>query len=317
MSLEGPPQIRNLVELNPSADAARFVARSLAGDARCLTLTQLNGGCELAAVCAPPRLGLTTLLPRATSFMATSSLTSTTTLEESSPPLAALLSDLRPVRMLLAGETANPDHVEKVAALYHPDVVWLPGDLRLDGLHASLQAAPYAPRVDTRAWGLGKTVLLANSAGAQALDTAFLAFDRTVRRRRNLRKIVHEVEDLVMDRGVAPVERDTFYSWAWTGPGTLASFLVPSNGASRLRLTVFFFGARTPVDADHIQLWVEGEKTTARHYQDELKIEADLPAPPAHCCLRVELRQARTVMTDDRSRQIGYALHKVAVELLS
>ena len=150
-----------------------------------------------------------------------------------------------------------------------------------------------------------------------ALDDAFLAFDRGVRRRRGLGKIVNEVEDLVIGEGVAAVERDRYWSWAWTGPGACASFLVPSIGAGRLRLTVFFFAAQSPVNAENIELWVEGERTVARHFEGDMKIEADLPPLPAHCCLKVELRQARTVMTPDRSRLIGYALHKVSVERLS
>jgi hypothetical protein len=308
MSLEtqSPGQIRNLVELNPALDAGRFIARSLASNARRVELTRL-GACELAAVSAPPRLSVTTLLPRATSFMS-----GLATRERRA--LAPVLSGLRAARMLLAAQATDPDHVAHILALYDPDIIWLSGEARPG---ANMTPPPYELKYDMAPWGADDASIFANARGAQALDAAFLAFDRSVRRRRDLGKIVNDVEDLVIGDGVAAVERDRYYSWAWTGPGTNASFLVPSIGAGRLRLTIFFFAAQTPVNAENIQLWVEGERTAARHFEGDMKIEADLPPLPAHCCLRVELRQARTVLTPDRSRQIGYALHKVAVERLS
>jgi hypothetical protein len=289
------------------------MARTIAKNARILGIRDLGKAARQIELSAPLGLDISSLLPKATNFLR----------PEDSPAnggnrIAQLLQGLHSARMLLVDLPTAADSVQRLVESFRPDIVWLSAD-NLHSVHATgsddFDLDTYRPKTESHGFGLERSRTLANSAGARALDGALHALAVETQRRRGQRKIVYDVHQLIFGAGLYKIERNDFYSWAWTGPGTTARLAIPKPAAPRFRVTLFFFAAALPIAQDTIEAWIGDAKAQVRYFQDEQKIEFDLFEPDDAPCIWLEIRQARTVTTEDHSRRIGVALHKVMVEL--
>jgi hypothetical protein len=148
-----------------------------------------------------------------------------------------------------------------------------------------------------------------------ALIEAFATLDAARRRRLRERERVYDVEDFVPCSGLYANERDEWGRWAWTGPETIATFLAPMHGGERVRLTLFFFANKRPLDAENIRVLVDGRSFVSRYFPDEMKIEITVIGLGDAAFARFDLIQAVMVPTEDMSRRLGFALHKLKVEV--
>ena len=158
--------------------------------------------------------------------------------------------------------------------------------------------------------------LWANEAGKKSLCHALAMFDSSYRLRKRERVRVYDVDDLTLCEGFYPVESENGSKWAWTGSETMATLLIPSHGSGRLKITLFLFGAKIEVNSDTIDILVDGNACACEFVLHE-KIEVTTGYVRAGCSQRLDIFQSRTISTSDGSRQIGFALHKVKVEIVS
>jgi hypothetical protein len=300
------------VLLNSSPSVMTFMARTIAKEARILRIREL-GKAKQIELSGPLGLEISSLLPKATIYLR----------PEDSPAsrsgrIAQLLEGLHSARMLLVDLPTAADSVQSVAEAFRPDIVWLSADNH-HALHATgsddFALDTYRPKIESQGFGLERARIRANATGVRALDAALHALAVEAQRRRGQKKIVYDVNKLIFGAGMYKIERDDFYSWAWTGPGTTARVAIPAPPTPRFRVTLFFFAAMLPIAPEFIEAWIGDAKAPARYFQDEQKIEFELFESGAAPCVWIEIRQARTVPTEDHSRRIGYALHKVMVEL--
>jgi hypothetical protein len=295
------------VLLNAAPSALTFMARTIATEARLVRIRDHGTAARQIDLSGPLGLELSSLLPKATNFLRSDGLHDT-----GNDRIARLLRGLHSARMLLVDRPTDANSVQPLVDAFCPDIVWLSADNATRSEAFNLGA--YRPKVEIPAL-LEQTRLLANSAGARAMDFALHAWAVETQRRRGQKKIVYDISKLIIGTGMYKIERDAFYSWAWTGPGTTARVAIPTPETPRFRVTLFFFAAALPIAPDMIETWVGDAKAPARYFQDQQKIEFDLLKTDDAPCVWIEIRQARTVPTEDHSRRIGVALHKVMVEL--
>lgn len=125
-----------------------------------------------------------------------------------------------------------------------------------------------------------------------------------------------EVSDLVLWDGLYQVEGDGTARWAWTGGRRTARFFVPGVGRRPQRLSLFAYGTAVAIDERAIGVLVNGEKVPCRYLPDEMRIDADLPGGAASHAHLVELHHDRLAPTADGSRELGFALKTVRVEVI-
>ncbi len=299
------PQIRNVVQINPSADALGFAAAAFAASARLLRLTELGPERLMARMLPPVGADMKIWLP------------DRTILAPGAEAVAPLLENLRPCRLAILHHIDRAPRIASLLDRMNPDAIcvapavapgWAP-----DPAGQSLPAFDIG--IDLSGCGLAGLRIFANPDGAEALTAAFLTLDSARRRRMRLREHVYDVEDFVPCSGLYPNEHDSWSRWAWTGPETIATFLAPMHGGDRARLTVFFFANKRPLTADNLQVLVNGRSFVSQYYADEMKIEIMATGLGESSFARFDLLQSGMVPTEDHSRRLGFALHKLKVEV--
>ncbi|MCB8873630.1 hypothetical protein [Acidisoma silvae] len=299
-----PSVIRNIVQINPTADALGFAAAGFAAEARVLRLSELG----------PDRLMVRMLPPAGTDIRIW--LPDRTVLAQGPEAVMPLLDNLRSCRLAVVHRVDHPARVASLLDRMGADAIclspqvsaaWMP-DLTRNGLAACDLG------FDIAACGLTGLRLFANEIGAAALTAGFLTLDGARRRRLRETERVYDVEDFVPCHGLYPNERDDWGRWAWTGPETIATFLAPMHGGARARLTLFFFANKRPLDAANLRVLVNGRSFPCRYVPDELKIEIAVEGLGDAAFARFDLLQAAMVPTEDHSRRLGFALHKLKVE---
>lgn len=305
------PLVRNIVQLNPAADALGFAAAAIGRTARTLRLNELGRDVVTAELHAPSGTGLRPLLPLPIAY------------GRDIAALAAVLAQLRPARLMVAHRLRAVNLFGPLLRMAAADAVCLAEDVaatRADEsdliraiAHADL--APFDPGLDLAALGLSGLRLFANAAGGAALATALAALDEAWQHRRRNPLCIYDVNDLALVSGFHDIEHDQFWRWCWTGPDTIATFLAPMHGGRRNLVTLFLFAAKRPVDARHLRILVNGRAAPARYYESELKIELELTGLAEAPFARFDLVQRETVPTEDHSRRLGFALHKLKIEV--
>jgi hypothetical protein len=296
------PMIRNVLQINPAADALGFAAVGFAASARLVRLTELGPERLMAQILPPSGADMKIWLP------------DRMLLAQNPETLAPLLNNLRSTRLAILHRIESESRVAALLGHLRADAVcvapevppaWTPGN----GLTA------LDPGFDLSGCGLAGSRLFANDAGAEALIAALLTLDSAWRRRLRARDHVYDVEDFVHCSGIYPSERDAWGRWAWTGPETIATFLAPMHGGVRVRLTLFFFANKRPLDAENIRVLVNGRSYVSRYFPDEMKIEITAEGLGDASFARFDLLQSVMVPTEDQSRRLGFALHKLKVEV--
>jgi hypothetical protein len=233
----------------------------------------------------------------------------------------AMLANLRSARVMIVHRADFPARLAALLAAAAPDAVCYGAGVDLAAPPPGLAACD--PGFDLRGCGLatgtgpgaGGLRFFANETGAVVLIEALAALDAARRRRLREREHVYDVEDFVACSGLYANERDEWGRWAWTGPETIATFLAPMHGGERVRLTLFFFANKRPLDAENIRVLVDGRSFVSRYFPDEMKIEITVMGLGDASFARFDLIQSVMVPTEDMSRRLGFALHKLKVEV--
>jgi hypothetical protein len=299
------PVIRNVVQINPEPDALGFAAAAFARGARLVRLRELGATRLTSQILAPSVPAMKIWLPDGTA------------LGQGDAAAQAMLANLRPARVMIVHRAPSPARLAALLAASSPDALCLGPEAALAAPPPGL--APCDPGLDLSGCGLGGLRFFANETGAVVLVEALAALDAARRRRLREREHVYDVEDFVACSGLYATERDAWGGWAWTGPETIATFLAPMHGGERVRLTLFFFANKRPLDAENIRVLVDGRSFVSRYFPDEMKIEITglglgLGLGDA-AFARFDLVQSVTVPTEDMSRRLGFALHKLKVEV--
>ena len=297
------PRIRNVVQINAAADALGFAAAGFAAGARLLRLTELGPARLMAQMAPPAGTDMKIWLP------------DRTLLAHGADTVAPMLENLRSIRLAILHRV---DEVARLAALLAqlaPDAICVGPEVATAWTPAISGLAALDPGFDLSGCGLAGLRLFAGDAGAEALIAALLTLDGAWRRRLRAREHVYDVEDFVLCSGIYPNERDAWGRWAWTGPETIATFLAPMHGGDRVRLTLFFFANKRPLDAENIRVLVNGRSYVSRYFPEEMKIEIAVEGLGDASFARFDLLQSVMVPTEDHSRRLGFALHKLKVEV--
>jgi hypothetical protein len=289
------------VQINPEPDGLGFAAAAFARNARLLRLRELGAERLTAQILAPAVPAMKIWLPDAIA------------LSRNGAEVPGMLANLKPARVVIVHRTDSLRRLAALLAASRPDALCLGPEVDLAAPPPGL--APCDPGLDLRCCGLGGLRLFANETGAMALMEAFATLDAARRRRLREREHVYDVEDFVPCSGLYANERDEWGRWAWTGPETIATFLAPMHGGERVRLTLFFFANKRPLDAENIRVLVDGRSFVSRYFPDEMKIEITVMGLGDAAFARFDLIQSVMVPTEDMSRRLGFALHKLKVEV--
>jgi len=304
-------ELRNVLDVNFAPTNLGFLSAWLARRARSLRVRELGSGSAVVTVALPVTTPTRILLPTAAAFMQSAA--------KDDGRLEALFGDARATRLLVIHEARSADLVAHISRAYQPDIVCADARQRLEfqSLHGEALAAQpnvVTPRAREH-WGLPALEFWANARGAATLHSSLALFDGFYQRRKHEATRVYDVKDLALCEGFHPVESESHNHWAWTGSDTVATLLIPSHGNARAKITLYLFGATIPIDADNIEVFVDDRPTQCQFFGSD-KIEITTGVLREGCAHRLDIVQSRTVATAEGSRQIGFALHKLRIDVL-
>ncbi len=232
------------------------------------------------------------------------------------PPeiLLRLLRGTQPGRLLALHSAENEHLALALMSTLEPELLAWPSE-RPAPLR-DLAAAP--DLVDMEILGLGSHSLLATAGATRMRDKLLISADGIRREAAGRNSTLYRVEEVEFVEGSWGIETHEGASWVWTGPQRATTMLVQPPPSSPWRLTIFFYAATVPISAEALGLQIGGRLVKPRYYPDEMKIECDIDDDYSHApCLVVRLLHSRLTTTEDGSRIIGYAVHKIKCETLT
>jgi hypothetical protein len=226
--------------------------------------------------------------------------------------LQGFVKDCKPARLLAVHDAPHAALARQLLPAFAPDVLVWPLDTAPPAGFAALPPPAHAARL-----GLAAHALLCRPRFGALRHALIVQADAAWRRAASRPSRVLEISELVLVEGCWPIERDRFSSWAWTGTQRLATLLLPPAPAGRLRVTMFFYATKIPIEPSTLRLFVNGRTGIARHFADEMKLETDIVNDDDNAnALILRLQHGRLGTSDDGSRSLGVALHKIKYELL-
>jgi hypothetical protein len=306
---ENPTALRHLVEWNLGVfDQARFFWRDCARQSRIVTIDEYGPASYRADWQFPASLALASAVPTGAQFGLADD-----TGTEFAGALKLLLGGARPLLALGLGAIVNADRWAALLARTVPDMVWAPTPPA--DLPPAL--APHRPLADTARWGMPREGWYSTQAADRIVHAVTLAFESRWLTRATVGDQVYDIADVIRIAGVYPVEREGADEWCWTGPDPHAVLLIPSHGGAEVMITIFLYGSKLPLSAEHLRVIVDGRAWPTRFVPDELKIEIRFKPAGPRACHRLEIIQCDLWRTPDGSRQLGLALHKLRLTIVS
>lgn len=300
-----------MLDVNAIPGNLGFISAWLGRRSRLIQLRELGTATAVVKVTLPVATPTRVLLPSSTAFIQWRT-------EENDRALEAAFGSSRRTRMVVFHDVQSSRLLSEVDRWYAPDIVCIESHTNLadDWFHGQQLrlCTTSATTRELRNWGVPTLSVWANELGAASIRHSFAMFDTFHHRRKQESMRVYDIRDLILCEGFYPVESENGNNWAWTGSETVGTFLIPSHGSAKLRLTLFLFGATIPIDAENIDVLVDERRCQCTFVANE-KIELTTGYLREGCSHRVDILQRRTVATSDGSRRIGLALHKVKVDV--
>jgi len=313
ISIDTATEPRNIVHVNFMPDNLGFLASWLAKRARLVHVRELGSAAASVSINLPVVSPARVILPASASYMQWSP-------DSSKNSLPVVIGYSLSPRMLVVQEVRSAGFLSEVCRVFRPDILALgSGIARGDTGYQDQDLASTSDavtRTELAEWGMHDAAFWANEVGARSLRHSLAMFDSYCRRRKKEAARVYDVGDLLLCDGFYPVESQNGNQWAWTGSETVATLLLPNHGSGRLKITLFLFGTKIPIGSETMQIFVNGDACACGFFLNE-KIEIVTGYLRPGCSHRVDIFQSRMTPTTDGSRQIGFALHKVKVEIAS
>jgi len=296
------PALANVLELGRGALALHKFLLTIAADCRRLTIEPAGDFI---------RVGVT--VPGLQQVAVTPALAFARQDQRGLAALEAFVGDVNPARLMAVHDEPEVAIAQRLLPFFQPDLLIWP---EARALPAGFERP--APLAHAGRFGLAGHVL-ANRPGYAGLREALLVRADAARRTAlSQRTRITGVQHCAMVEGFWPTERNKFAAWAWTGPQRLATLLLPPAPPGPLRLTLFLYATKIALAPEQLRIFIDGRPVPARCYPQECKIEADiLNEPSERNNMVLRLQQSELGASDDGSRRIGVALHKVKSELLA
>lgn len=297
--------IRNVILFNPSPDGWQFFCNTVAEQAQVIQIHELGSDHCTVMAGMQARSPLQIHLPLSEAF------------GSGGEWLDRFLGKLRSPCLLLASDAVAATRLRALCASPSVDMIGLRTDLAdlVPDLESETALRSHKIDMGLGALGLSEISFFSEPRRRDILDAATGSFAASAQRRLRQQSQIYNVSDLALISGIYPVETEGEWTWAWTGPERLSTFLAPAHGGQTTRYTLFFFANQLPLLDRTLQILIDGEPAAARYFPDENKVELMRARNNSRCFNRFDLLHSDLISSNDGSKRLGFALFKLKIEV--